>query len=80
MLTISKIPKEVYYTACEYENIPIKIEQLERSKEIYYAEVEKRRYTDGGLEKAIYDYMTLQRNFSENDGIFYDVNGYTIEM
>ena len=34
---------------------------------------------DGGLEKAIYNYMTLQNNFNEDDGIFADINGYIIE-
>lgn len=79
MLTISKIPNEIYYTACEYEDISIQLGQLEHAQEIYENEVNKRKFTDGGLEKAIYDYITLQNNFNEDDGIFSGVNGYIIE-
>lgn len=35
MLTLTKVPNEIYYTACEYDGIDIKIEQLELAKEIW---------------------------------------------
>lgn len=79
MLKLLNIPVEIYYTACQYENIEIKGNQVEQAKEIYESEISKRHYTDGGFEKAIYDYMTLQNNFNEDDGIFAGINGYIIE-
>lgn len=79
MLKLSNVPNEIYFTACQYENIEIEENQVEQAKEIYESEISKRHYTDEGLEKAIYDYMTLQNNFNEDDGIFADINGYIIE-
>lgn len=79
MLKLSNIPNEVYYSACEYEKINITIDELNFAKDIYENEINKRHFTDGGLEKAILDYMTLSGNFNEDDGIFAGVNGYIIE-
>lgn len=79
MLKLSNIPNEIYYTACEYEKIEISIDQLLQAKEIYENEIDKRHYTNGGFEKAVYDYMTLRENFNEDDGIFAGINGYTVE-
>ena len=32
MLKISNIPNEIYYTACQYEDIPINLEQLDKAE------------------------------------------------
>ncbi len=56
-----------------------KEDELDNAKVIYDYETSKRAYTEGGFEKAIYDYMTLQDNFDEEDGIFVGINGYSIQ-
>lgn len=76
MLKISNIPNEIY---CQYEDIPINLEQLDKAEKIYEYETANRGFTNGGLEQAIYDYMTLQNNFNEDNGIFAGINGYEVQ-
>lgn len=76
MLTLTKVPNEIYYTACEYNGIDIKIEQLEFAKEIWD---DNNRLQNNGFEKALYDYMTMNGNFDLDYGKFKDVNGYIIK-
>lgn len=79
MLKLSNIPNEVYYTACEYEDIDITLNQLSLAKKIYEDEIDNRHFTNGGLEKAICDYLNMNGNFNEENGMFYYNNGYIIE-
>lgn len=79
MLKLSNISNEIYYTACEYEQIDITINQLNLAKKIYENEISNRNFTNGGLEKSICDYLTLNGNFNEDNGIFYYANGYILE-
>lgn len=85
MLTITNIPNEVYAVACDYEGIDWTswenehFSALERAKEAYTEETRARGYTDGGLEKAISDYMKLQGDFNQDTGTFKGLSGYVIK-
>ena len=71
---ISEIPNEIYIVACEYEDIDLAEWGENRAKDAFRHETQTRRhYTDGGLEKAICDYLMKQGEFAE-DGRFEQVS------
>jgi hypothetical protein len=63
-MDLRNIPNEIFEAALEYEGI--ESWGLERAAEAYKHETFKRGYTDGGLEKALSDYLLKQNDFAEN--------------
>jgi len=75
MLTIKKIPQEVYAVALDYMN-------LDRAEDgghsaTYYEIVYRRGWTASELEQAISDYLLSAGSFGDG-GEFEDVGGHNL--
>lgn len=80
MLRISNIPPEIFAAALRYEGLP-RPSCLQECPEFYESETAKRAWTQGGLEKAIFEYLTLTGPFfNEDDGEFAGCSGYTYSV
>ena len=77
MMKITNVPHEVWLVALDYEDSPRPQDNTEPSM-TYQNTMDSRGHTNGGLEKAIHEYMTLSGPFDETDGEFAGVGGYTV--
>ena len=64
-MKISEIPDEVYTVASKYEGFDVAAD-LNQAKLFYKSDVDRRGWTEAGLEKAICDYLLKQNDFSYN--------------
>lgn len=71
-LTISNIPEQVFRFALEYEGWS-RIAEADTYRESYHLTYERYRYTNGGLEKAIAEYLTCT-------GMFVDCDDYDVSI
>ena len=83
-MKISNIPNEVWLAALDNEGIDRPESRdaqplAPKPNEWYIAATSQRGYTDGGLEQAIHDYMTLSGPFDEENGEFAGVSGFEID-
>lgn len=73
-MEIRDIPNEVFETALEYEEL--ESWGIERAKEAYRDQTQKRGFSNGGLELAICDYLTLKGNFDTDHGKYAGISGW----
>ncbi len=74
MMKITNIPKEVYLVAIDYEGFE-RPDDEEKAESAYYIDIGIRKWTDGGLERAISEYLQRTGPFAE--GFLYsDVDGW----
>lgn len=64
MLIISNIPQEIYAVACDYEGID-RAEDGDHET-AYNLAIDRRAFTDGGLEKAIGEYLLHTGPFADD--------------
>ena len=76
-MRISEIPQEVFAAALDYEGLE-RPEDIKDCEFWWVCETHRRMYTDGGLEKAISDYLLMTGLFAEG-AEFEHLSGYTLE-
>ncbi len=75
-MEIKILHNEIWAVACDYEGI--KYSSLSDARQAYELEINARRISNGGLEKAIADYLLRTGSFSD-DGEYGHESGYVIK-
>ena len=78
-MRISEIPQEVYAVALDYEGIT-RPENMKDCEFWYVCETRRRMFTDGGLEKAICEYLTSSGAFHPDTGEFAGYDSYILDF
>jgi len=75
IMTIANIPVAVYAVACDYEDIE-RPANIENCIDAYKLGIQRKGFTQAGLEDALSDYLHLSGAFNEDSGEFAGVSGY----
>jgi len=75
LMAITNVPREVWITACRYENVELDLDLPPDQVFIHVTGV--RGFDNGGFERALADYLLRAGSFSDG-GEFEHVSGYTI--